>query len=65
MKCKIRITKEITGLFPQYQPKVGKIYDAEYIEPYYQYQNGHPICVIDIAGKRIIIRNGEYEFVRC
>lgn len=65
MKCKIRITKEITGIFPHLRPKVGKTYDAEYIEPYYQYQNGHPICVIDIAGKRIIIRKGEYEFVRC
>ena len=65
MKCKIRIIKEITGLYPQYQPKVGKIYDAEYIEPTYKKRNCHAICVIDIAGKRIVIRNGEYEFVRC
>lgn len=64
MKCKIRIIEEIAGLYPQYQPKVGKVYNAEYIEPTYTYQRGQPICVIVIAGKRIIIRKGEYEFVR-
>lgn len=65
MKCKIRIIKDITGIFPHLRPKVGKVYNAEYIEPYYEYQNGHPICVLDIAGKRIIIRKDEFEIVGC
>ena len=63
MRCKIRITKDIAGLYPQYQPKVGKVYDAEYIESTRTYQKCPPICVVVIAGKRIIIRKGEYEFV--
>ena len=63
MKRKIRITKEITNLFPQYQPKVGQIYDAEYIEPYQSFQRFHPLCIINIAGKRIIIRHDEFEIV--
>jgi hypothetical protein len=62
-KCKIRITKDIAGLYPECCPKVGKIYNAEYIDSTITYQRGRPICVIDIAGKRIIIREGEFEFV--
>ena len=63
MKCKIRITKEIAGIYPQYQPKIGKTYDAEYIESTYKGGKCQPICVIDIAGKRIIIRQDEFEIV--
>lgn len=62
-RCKIRITKEIAGLFPECCPKVGKIYNAEYIESTVTYQKGHAICVIDMAGKRIIIREDEFEIV--
>lgn len=63
MNCKIRITKEIDGLYPQYQPKVGKVYHAEYIEPTYTYQKGSAICVVNILDKRIILRKGEFEIV--
>lgn len=62
-KCKIRITKEIAGLYPECCPKVGKIYNAEYIDSTIRYQKGHAICVIDMAGKRVIIRNDEFEIV--
>lgn len=64
MKCKIRITKEIIGLYQQYQPKVGKVYDAEYKEPYQSFQKFPPLCIINIAGKRIIIRQDEFELVK-
>lgn len=64
MNCKIRITKEIDDLFPQYQPKVGKIYDAEYMKPTNKRQRAKPFCVIGIAEKRIIIREGEFEVVK-
>ena len=62
-QCKIRITKDIAGLYPQYRPKVGKIYKAEYIE--YATANRKPtsIGVIEIMGKRIIIRRDEFEIV--
>lgn len=62
-KCKIRITKEITGLFPQCCPKVGKVYDAEYIETTNRQIKRPPICVVDILGKRIIVRQDEFELV--
>ena len=62
-KCKIRIIKEITDLLPQYQPKVGKIYDAEYREATQKCKPLPAICVIDMLGKKIMIRKGEYEIV--
>ena len=63
--CKIRIIKDIEGLFPELRPKVGKVYDAEYIESYRSYQRFPAICIINIAGKRIIIRKDEFEIVGC
>ena len=62
-KCKIRITKEIAGLFQECCPKIGKIYNAEYIDSNVRYQRGHPICVINMAGKRVVIRNDEFEII--
>lgn len=62
-KCKIRITQDIPDLFPECQPKVGEIYDAEYIASYHSYQRFKPICIIDVAGKRIIVREGEFEIL--
>ena len=63
MKCKIRITKEIEGLYPEYRPKVGKVYDAEYIDSSKNYKKFPPVCIVNIAGKRIIIRQKEFEIV--
>ena len=65
MKCKIRITKDITELFPECRPQVGKVYDAEYKESTYKHRKSPPVCIINIAGKRIVIRNDEFEIVRC
>ena len=63
-QCKIRIVKEITDLLPQYQPKVGGVYDARYAEAAYnKYRPTPAICVIDILGKQIMIRKGEFEIV--
>lgn len=64
MKCKIRIIKQISGLYPQYVPKVGKIYNAEYIDSSKAYKSFPPVCIIKMAGKRIIIRKNEFEIVR-
>ena len=63
MKCKIRITKEIEGLYPEYRPKVGKVYDAEYIDSSKNYKKFPPVCIVNIADKRIIIRKKEFEIV--
>ena len=63
MSCKIRITKEIPGIYQRYQPQMGKIYDAEYIPSIRTYQTCAPICVVNILGKRIIVRHDEFELV--
>lgn len=63
VKCKIMITKEIDGLFPQYCPKVGKIYNALYVDSSRGRTKYPPVCIIDMAGKRIIIRKDEFEIV--
>ena len=63
MKCKIRIIKDIEGIVPEYQPKVGTVYDAEYIDSSKEYRSYPPVCIINIAGKRIIIRKNEFEIV--
>ena len=65
MRCKIRIIKQIAGLYPQYVPKVGKVYDAEYIDSSKNYKKFPPVCIVNIAGKRIIIRKNEFEIVGC
>lgn len=63
-ECKIRIVKEITDLFPQYKPKVGGVYAARYAEAAYNKFRPTPaICVIDILGKQIMVRKGEFEIV--
>lgn len=28
--CKVRILKYAEGVFPEYQPEIGKVYDAKY-----------------------------------
>lgn len=65
--CKIRIVRELNGVFPQYQPEVGKICDAEFVPPKkHPSRPGHThigFCVIDVADKKIIVRPDEYEMI--
>ena len=61
--CKIRIVKELTDIWPQYQPKVGRVYHAEYIESGYKRSPRPPICVVTIQGKRITVRRNEFEIL--
>lgn len=63
MKCSIRIIKEVEGVFPEYRPKVGKVYDAEYIDSSTDYRKVPPVCILNIADKRIIIRKNEFEII--
>ena len=63
-KCKVRIIKELEGVYPMYQPKVGKTYEAEYRKAYKSHQWYPAICIIEIAGKRIVVRESEFEIVR-
>lgn len=69
MKCQIKVIKEVLELFSKYQPKVGQIYDA-HLSPAFK-NNGKSkwngkaeFCIVDIRGKKIVLRKGEYEIVR-
>lgn len=64
VECKVRIIKEIP-VYPKYQPKVGDVYDARYAEVAYNQPRSVPTtCVIDILGKKLMLRSGEFEIVR-
>lgn len=60
MLCKIKILTPLQGVFPEYQPQVGKIYDAKYCKSRKGYSD---FAVIDIKNKKIIVRLGEFEIV--
>ena len=63
--CKVKILQPLAGVYPKYQPEVGKIYDAEYRNAFKKYGQWYQaVCVIDIFDKRIALRQGEYEVVR-
>lgn len=65
IKCKVKILCPLCGVYPMYQPEVGKIYDADYRPVNYRTtgQVNSPVCVIDVQDKRICLRKGEYEIV--
>lgn len=62
-RCKIKIIKEPCGVFPQYQPKLGRTYFAEYIASATKDRIYTPICVVNVNGKRIILRRNEFEIL--
>lgn len=69
MICQIKVIKEAVGIFPEYQPKVGKIYDAELSPQHTKNKDGtwgsgnKEFCVINVMEKKIVLRQGEYEIV--
>ena len=64
MRLKIRVTKDIVDLYPHCRPEVGKTYYAEYIAPYEDSaQSFRAICFVNVCGKRIVLREGEFEIV--
>lgn len=62
---KVRVIKYLDGVFPEYQPEVGRIYDALYNEK----RTGGTgsgwayICIIDVKDKKICLKRDEYELV--
>ena len=64
-RVKIRVVKEVTDIFPEYRPEVGKVYEARY-RPRAKLKCGAGIgafCVIDVLDKQIVLRSGEFEIV--
>ena len=60
MLCKVRILKPLEGVYREYQPEVGKVYDAEYCESRKGYNN---FAILDIKDKKIVVRMDEFEVV--
>lgn len=58
---KIRITRGLEGVWPQYQPVVGGIYDADYTPK--TGRSSPEMAVIIINGKPIVVRRNEFELV--
>lgn len=60
----IRVVAPLAYVFPELQPEIGKVYKAEYYPPYGTGTSRNcEFCIIEINGKRIAIRKGEYELV--
>ena len=64
MQCKIRVIKEIFELWKECRPEVGKVYDARYYPAIHTKcgNRNRAACVINVAGKHIILREGEFAF---
>lgn len=56
----IRIVKDLEGVYPELQPEVGATYTVRPGKP----RSGIDFCIAEIAGKYIVIREGEYEILR-
>ena len=62
--CKVRITKYAEGVFAEYQPEIGKVYDAKYWKQESDnMKKVRPVCIIDVKDKSIALRKDEYEIV--
>lgn len=64
MKVKVKILCPLPGVFAECQPEVGKVYEANYTPPKVHKEFGHhyaAVCVIDVNGKKVCLRQNEYE----
>ena len=62
IKCRIRVPKPIEEVYAEYQPDNDKVYDAVYRKGTATYKTSG-FCVIDVKDKKIVVRDGEFEFV--
>lgn len=61
---KVRFSEPIPGVYDEYQPVIGEIYDAIFYPGSRKYGCCHTeVCLIKIKDKLIAIRKGEYERV--
>lgn len=68
VRGKVLVLREVDGIWPEYRPKKGTVYDAEITRPKQKQTHGRTFqpgsfCIIDIGGKRIVLRPGEYREV--
>lgn len=64
-RVQIRLISEPDGLFPEYWPEFGKVYEAEYVPSNRRVrgQGNRAFCIVKIRGKKIVLRQGEFEIV--
>lgn len=59
----IRVVKEPTGVLPELMPEVGAVYRATGSVRRPGVQQFQEFCWIELKGKKIVLRKGEYEIV--
>lgn len=59
----IRVIKEPTGVLPELMPEVGAVYRATRSVRRPGNQQYPEFCWIEMKGKKIVLRKGEYEIV--
>lgn len=59
----IRVVKEPTGVLPELMPEVGRVYRATKSVRGPNTQQFAEFCWIELKGKKIVLRKGEYEIV--
>lgn len=59
----IRVIKEPTGVLPELMPEVGAVYRATKSVRRPGAQQFAEFCWIELKGKKIVLRKGEYEIV--
>lgn len=59
----IRVVKEPTGVLPELMPEVGAVYRATGSVRRPGVQQFAEFCWIEMKGKKIVLRKGEYEIV--
>ena len=66
----IKVTKFVEDIFPEYRPTVGAVYEADYTPRatrrgiWKGYSGNREFCIVNIRGKRIVLRDGEFEILR-
>lgn len=59
----IRVIKEPTGVLPELMPEVGAVYRAKKSVRRPGNQQYPEFCWIEMKGKKLVLRKGEYEIV--
>ena len=59
----IRVIREPTGVLPELMPEVGAVYRATKSVRRPGVQQFQEFCWIELKGKKIVLRKGEYEIV--
>lgn len=59
----IRVTKAPEGVLPELMPEVGAVYRAQKSVRRPGVQQFAEFCWIELKGKKIVLRKGEYEIV--